>query len=247
MGYARDMLSGLNFLAGRSRAAFEADWARQSARRSPYQAWNDQHRAIFVHVPKAAGQSVKAAMGIHDDAAFGHLTAQGFRHADPARFDSYTVFAIVRDPVARLRSAFTYLRTTTRYAHDRAWAQRHLSGIDDFGAFVDRLSGAAFRARVMPWIHFRPQAQFLTDMQGRVIVDRIIRLEDVDRDLPPLLAELGIKAVMPRNNRSAPAPQDQPLDPARLAIIHRLYAEDFAILGYPALPATSCSVLSQDQ
>lgn len=234
MGYARDMLSGLNFLAGRSRAAFEADWARQTARRSPYQAWNDQHRAIFVHVPKAAGQSVKAAMGIHDDDAFGHLTAQGFRHADADRFDRYTTFAIVRDPVARLRSAFTYLKTTTRYAHDRAWAQRHLAGIDDFGAFVDRLDGTAFRARVMPWIHFRPQADFVTDMGDRVIIDRIIRLEDMDRDLPPLLAELGIDADMPRTNSSAPAGRTDQLDPARLAVVRDLYARDYDILGYPA-------------
>lgn len=234
MGYARDMLSGLNFLAGRSRAAFEADWARQTARRSPYQAWNDQHRAIFVHVPKAAGQSIKAAMGIHDDDAFGHLTAQGFRHADTDRFDRYTTFAIVRDPVARLRSGFTYLKTTTRYAHDRAWAQRHLAGIDDFAAFVDRLDSTAFRARVMPWIHFRPQADFVTDMGDRVIIDRIIRLEDMDRDLPPLLEELGIDAAMPRTNSSASAGRTDQLDPARLAVVRDLYARDYDILGYPA-------------
>ncbi len=239
MGYARDMLSGLNFLAGRSRTAFEADWTRQSAQRSPYQDWNDRHQAIFVHVPKAAGQSVKAAMGIHDDDAFGHLTAQGFRNADPARFDRYTVFAIVRDPVARLRSAFTYLKTTTRYAHDRAWARRHLSGIDDFGAFVDRLGGTAFQARVMPWIHFRPQAHFLTDMQGRVIVNRIIRLEDVDHALPPLLADLGIDAALPRTNHSKPVGQTDQLNPAQLATVHDLYAQDFAILGYPPARPTA--------
>lgn len=233
MGYARDMLSGLNFLAGRSRTAFEADWRRQSAQRSPYQDWNDRHQAIFVHVPKAAGQSVKAAMGIHDDDAFGHLTAEGFRQADPDRFARYTVFAIVRDPVARLRSAFTYLKTTTRYAHDRAWAQRHLAGIGDFGSFVDRLGSTAFRARVMPWIHFRPQADFLTDLQGGVIVDRIIRLEGVDQLLPPLLAELGIDVELPRNNRSQPVCQSDQLDPARIAIVRELYAGDFAILGYP--------------
>lgn len=232
MGYARDMLSGLNFLAGRSRTAFEGDWKRQTAQRSPYQDWNDRHQAIFVHVPKAAGQSVKAAMGIDDDDAFGHLSAEGFRQADPDRFARYTVFSIVRHPVARLRSAFTYLKTTTRYAHDQAWAQRHLSGIDDFGGFVDRLQSTAFCARVMPWIHFRPQSHFLTDMQGRVIVDRIISLEQVDQRLPQLLDQLGIDAQLPRNNRSEPVDGADQLNPAQLRIVHDLYAEDFDILGY---------------
>lgn len=243
MGYARDMLSGLTYLAGRSRLAFETGWKRQCAARSPYQDWNDLHQAIFVHVPKAAGQSVKASMGIRDDDAFGHLSAEGFRQADPARFARYTVFAIVRDPLARLRSGFTYLKTTTRYAHDRAWAQRHLSGIDHFDQFIDRLAGAAFRARVLPWIHFRPQSHFLTDLHGRMIVDRVIRLEEVDRDLPPLLSDLGIRAELSRQNSSRPEGQaDQP-DPARLAIVRDIYADDYDLLGYPVRDTESRALL----
>ncbi|AZQ66504.1 hypothetical protein EF888_04730 [Silicimonas algicola] len=232
MGYARDVVDSVQYLANRSRDAFEAGWRRETAQRSPYQAWNDRHEAIFVHIPKAAGQSVKAALGLEDDPRFGHISAEGLRHADPDRFARYTSFAVVRHPVDRLRSAFHYLTSTTPYAHDRAWARRHLSGIQSFPEFVERLNNPLFRARVMPWIHFRPQAHFVTDTDGSLIVDRIFQLETLDTSFAEFCREIGIHRPLGTANASRPQGRDGGLDADQRKIVQGLYQEDFDLLGF---------------
>lgn len=232
MGYARDILAGIDFLTNRSRSSFEHQWRRKTARSDPYQKWNDDHQAIFVHIPKAAGQSVKDALGLPDHDEYGHLSAEGFRQADSDRFERYISFAIVRDPLSRLRSAFQYLRATTVYPHDQAWARRHLSKTETFSDFVDRLETDLFRATVLPWIHFRPQFDFVTNLQGERIVDTLLRLESLDQTFEPFCQSIGITTSLPQKNQSQSQVREPDLTSRQLATVKTIYRKDYELLGY---------------
>lgn len=61
---------------------------------------------LFIHVPRCAGVSVSLALyGKHRD----HHTAQYFKKLDPDFYASVNTFAILREPVARTLSAFSFV------------------------------------------------------------------------------------------------------------------------------------------
>ncbi|HTL74630.1 MAG TPA: sulfotransferase family 2 domain-containing protein, partial [bacterium] len=69
----------------------------------------DQHRCIFVHVPKCAGISlVKSLFGDFD---CGHTNLRRYQIMfAPAEFNGYFKFTIVRNPFDRVVSAFLFLK-----------------------------------------------------------------------------------------------------------------------------------------
>jgi hypothetical protein len=173
------------------------------------------HKCIFVHIPKCGGTSVERifvdAVGLswtqraplllrkRVDGELGpprlaHLTAREYvtsRHVPEAMFEEYLKFAVVRHPAARIVSIYESV------AFDR---------IMSFERFTMRFLPRVLADPGHPWRYFlRPQAEFITDASGQVIVDRLLNLEEIDAQLPCLLRQLGINVVAtPHENRSGP-------------------------------------------
>lgn len=116
-------------------------------------------------------------------------------------------------------------------ARGNAYMQRRLG----FQALLDGLDrhGVGFDA------HYALQCELLA--LDRLTYDRLFRLETLDADFRDAMAAAGLPAralarlrAMPRNNRTEyRGDQDRLLTPEARAIIARLYAADFAALGYP--------------
>ena len=71
----------------------------------------DSHRFAFVHVPKAAGESVHAACrdaGLRLRAMDFHMTAMQLR--EECDWDRYFSFAVVRNPWDRMVSMYHFRR-----------------------------------------------------------------------------------------------------------------------------------------
>ncbi|WP_375203503.1 sulfotransferase family 2 domain-containing protein [Hyphococcus sp.] len=234
MGRARDILESGLYVAGAYRSAFDKGWAEKCGAMSPYQPWNREKKAIFIHVPKAAGRSVKKSLGLVDHESLGHCPAVGFQAADREFFSSSYRFAIVRDPLDRLQSAFRYLKTTTPYVHDKAWAQRHLANIPSFEVFVEKLKSFTFRAAIMPWIHFRPQAHFIADADGALLVDEIIKQETLSCSFPTLCSKLNVDTDLVHINSSATSVDNIALPRSALDVVADLYRDDYRLLDYEA-------------
>ena len=169
------------------------------------------HKCVFIHVPKVAGQSIEH---VHLDQldlswenraplllrsndrpelgppALAHLLAREYvplRYMTQEQYDSYYSFAFVRNPWHRVVSFYKYL--------DYAQAM-------DFRTFLDR----AFRTDLYQDMHWftRPQADFVFDRDGQLMVDFVGCFEHLKRDWAVVCADLGLGEVaLPHVNKSA--------------------------------------------
>ena len=184
--------------------------------------------AIFIHVPKCAGSALLDAwLGFQT----GHVTAEGYRAADPAFYDAAYVFTFVRDPLARFVSAYDHIQT------DDLWDY-----LPEMKRLLDRHGGTAAEVAerlapgsevlALPW--FAPQHTFL-EIRGRLAVNRAFKTESFAGDLDVIRAETSIRFRMPApvNRRGQPAgsPTDR-LGVAAVTNLRRVYARDFTLFGY---------------
>lgn len=201
-----------------------------------------RHEAIFVHIPKTAGQSVEQAfvedLGLtwedrdvlalryNDDPARGpqrlaHLYADEYvrlGHIEQERWDSYFKFAVVRNPYDRILSEFRYRRF--RQTGPLFWFLRRNFQDDYF----DRVR------------HLVPQTRYLFDGDGNCLVDEIIRFEELSQRMPAVFARIfGAPRALPRRNESGKGRRHitrDRLGARNRTLIRERYAEDFRLFGY---------------
>lgn len=171
-----------------------------------------RHRCIFVHIPKCGGQSTEtlflrdvglsweqrapllmrpAVAGELGPPRLAHLLASDYvalHHISQDLFDAYFKFSVVRDPFQRAESTYRFLKMDVLMSFDR-YAQEYLP------------AAAGRSDHLMHWF-IRPQVDFLFD-GDRLLVDRIIRLENLDSEMPELARSLGVADTdVPRINVS---------------------------------------------
>lgn len=211
------------------------------------------HRLIwFAHCPKAGGTSVERVLVDHFGAAVGHLhwgwdlwwKGGGWRRADPPNSPQHLiwedaaqalprapdlVFALVRDPVARLASEYRYQRKLRRGTRLGRWLA-HLP----FPLWIRLMLHVA---RANPYAfdnHLRPQCDFIPESAT------VFRLEDGMEPVGAWLADHAEAAALvfqvPRLLASGDA---APVINARdQALIARVFAADYDRFGYvPPAPA----------
>ncbi|MBF0623004.1 MAG: sulfotransferase family 2 domain-containing protein [Magnetococcales bacterium] len=171
------------------------------------------HRVIFVHVPKVAGQSVeqvflkrlglswapeerkKLLLCANDDPKRGpprlaHLTAQEYidlGYVDQQQFSDYFKFGFVRNPWARLVSEYRF-RKHPYFRDFKRFVFNHFPtpGWDD-------------RYR-----HIMPQSDYLYDDQGQCLVDFIGRFENLQADFEEVCRRLNWQPQkLPHANKSS--------------------------------------------
>ncbi|MEN3950581.1 sulfotransferase family protein [Iodidimonas sp. SYSU 1G8] len=187
----------------------------------------DEHHAVFIHIPKTAGVSVRRALSIDHTPSSVHATYLDYQRADPRKCRDYFKFAFVRDPFDRVLSAYSFLAAGGIERFDARRRERVLHGIDGFEQFVhERLP------RVTHELHFRPQHEFLCDGSGTVKVDFVGRVETMDHDFAAIRDRLGIDGELAVHNSSVHEASAQSYTTAMRAIVGQLYARDFSLFGY---------------
>lgn len=167
------------------------------------------YRALFVHIPKTAGQSIEAyflqQLGLPPDERetllltknkdpqkgppqLSHLKASEYLsggHVSPEQFAAYYKFGFVRNPWDRLVSFYKY----------RGYAYKH-----DFKTFL-------FKHMPKPgwtndYCHVTPQYDFLYQ-DGHCLVDFVGRFEHLQRDFETVCQALGLPvAPLPHLNKA---------------------------------------------
>ena len=189
-------------------------------------------KALFVHVPKAAGVSVQRSL--FGDVAFRHTSFRQFELAFTAsQMASLFKFAFVRNPWDRLVSAWLFLRDGGLNEQDRTWSSENLSRYPDFESFVlDWVSRADLDRS---YVHFRPQLHFLESGRKRLELNFVGRFENLAADFEHVALRLGCNAMLQSLNRtrSRKSPSYRDYYTERSAeVVAKAYAADIRTFGY---------------
>ncbi len=206
-----------------------------------------RHRYVFVHIPKTGGTSLTLALEarvgrddiILSDTPKGRNRRRRVRGAgsrgrlwkhstladieglvDPAIFDDYLLFTLIRNPWDRAISYYRWLRVQHFDHPSVALARR-----TDFAGFLrDPRTQAQLAV---------PSAHYLTDGTGRERPALYLRLDRLQTDLPALESHLGFPLhPLPHENPS-PRDGDRPVhDAETAAVVARAAAADIARFGW---------------
>jgi len=164
---------------------------------------------LFVHVPKTAGMAVSNDLSrftteedlylcepwdernLRNARMYNlskHSTVAEIRRAISAQeFDPLFKFAFVRDPYARAYSLFRFLKYNFR-----EWKRSAI--MDTFDTF-DQFVASDFFQEPGPDRIFEPQAFWLVDDNGQLMVDRTARMEELESELSEIYGAIGLPPV----------------------------------------------------
>ena len=198
---------------------------------------NRTYNFLFVHVPKTAGIAVSRDLSRFTSAGdiqvcetiesrnrddvqghrlYQHSTAAEIRTAvGEEQFNRLFKFAFVRDPCARAYSLFRFLKFNFR-----RWPNSDI--METFDTF-DQFIASDFFQTPGPDRIFEPQGFWLVDDQGRLIVDRVARMEELESELTEIYATIGlpsVERVKPENVSGPSGPLSRLV--ARLPVARRI-------------------------
>lgn len=225
--------------------------------------YNEEAKAIFIHVHKCAGTSIYKSLldektlsesgwqavapdtdncqlmqqnNLSMRASFGnpaHFRAiDMMNYLGEKTYRNYTSFACVRNPWSRVLSWYRFLKQESN------------------GEQLSFRRQVSFRIRsweLEEFIQystdhfFLPQCDWVTNESGEVIVDRVLKLEELGNTWPGITAELfGKELPLPIANKSKSITKTDAFQRVRKSTLEKFrekYADDFALLGYDdALP-----------
>ena len=206
-----------------------------------------KYKCIFVHIPKTAGTSIEAALGMHGDLTkvgiepyykqkrdiknfFGkglqHFTAEQLR-AHPVAgklFKNYFKFAFVRNPWDRLVSELAWRGAGKSVDTTRLYFEKKLSKVEEEWGSKKGLSR----------IHVMPQINFIIDKRTREkIVDFVGRFESLQKDWDVLLSKIGTeKIILPHRMKSIHIPYWEYYTPRTKDLVYEIYRKDIEYFNY---------------
>jgi len=194
--------------------------------RGVYSLHADQFKCIFIHIPKAAGTSV--ALTLFNQGS-SHIPWFDYYNANPDKFRRYYKFSFVRNPWDRVVSTYFFLKRGGMNEADAAWAKANLANYPTFESFV---KGWLNEDNIHSWEHFRPQYYFICDEEGRVQVDFVGRVENMEHDFNVVAARLGCSRPLAKVNVGNLKHYSQYYTEESREIVARVYARDVELFKY---------------
>lgn len=199
------------------------------------------HKTIFLHIPKAAGQSIEMAflrdLGLdwstreqvllrpNDDPAAGperlaHLFAR-----------EYVSLAGTSSPSNFRPSSSSRSFEIQSTGRSRNSNYRRVGGS---ATIRDNFSKTAADTYSDEWRHICPQHLFITGDEGEnLLVDEIVKLEELGSQWGHISKRVfGEERVLVKRNQSKPGITAATISKEDLDYIAETYAKDFSLLGY---------------
>lgn len=193
-----------------------------------YSGPSNEKKLIFIHIPKAAGSSVGELVFGTD--IIGHYPYYVYEAYDYQKFNEYYKFSVVREPLARLRSAYAFLLEGGKGKLDIKCANVIKEKSHDFESFVLNVLDEDFSSK---WAHFAPQTGFIYDFESRAFkVDLIIKLENLNQEIAPLLERFNIEGLPPTSNKTKRPKPEVDMSDEVLQKVKLVYRQDYELLEY---------------
>lgn len=162
------------------------------------------HQCIFIHIPKAAGTSIKQALDLPGG---GHPPWQYYYTTYPLLWHKYSSFTVVRNPWDRLVSAYHYAKTRNSYWHnDKSGLHPDYRTLQDktFSECVSILKNERGLLKHESWLN---QTIWTTGAnqfnEKTIMVDHVLRFENLAKEYARFCKLLNIKpGKLPDRNRT---------------------------------------------
>jgi hypothetical protein len=217
-----------------------------------------RHRFVFLASPKTGSRSVRKLLDAHseihgrpadelngDFPFYNHMRPLELRDVFESRgwdFDDYFKFVMVRNPWSKLVSLYemyafreggqlSRLRSrSARYEGFQAWLRTvDPTGGGSGGVAPAKIENDVIRFGALSYVGF------VGDERGRLLVDEVIKLEEIESRLPPLFERLGVPLPprVPRTGRGRYWDHYRAyFDDETRRYVGTLYAEDIKRFGY---------------
>lgn len=188
----------------------------------PVQQMLDDLRCCFVHVPKTGGISVETALRGGRQKRTGHMAASAYKYHYPEKWGTYYTFAFVRDPVERFLSFYRFrIGLPVDWGNGGELIHKHRD-VNGFAEYVLENFDELCKTQML---EVRPQNWFVTDGEGKLIVDDLFHFDDLYQAWDTICVYLGIECDLPHVNKSRGAIKE-PLSDDLTVAIRGLYAVD---------------------
>jgi len=206
------------------------------------------HRFIYIHVPKCAGSSFTKALqqaGTHlellgpasvsqrevfKQSHLQHIPANILRDQLSAEvWNSYFRFSIVRNPWDWLVSLYHFHYRSSLPLSAASEANRYDVTKDPIARFRKWAVTVCKAAMNSPK---RGATFYLTDDEGRVLVDYVGRYESLQTHFVEICKRLGISETLPHFNASQRAHYRDYYDQSSLDLVASTYKQDIENFGY---------------
>lgn len=176
---------------------------------------------IFIHINKNGGTSISCALQIAQE----HLTAQEkISKVGQYMWNKKYVFTVVRNPWDRIVSHYHYRVKTN---------QTSLRDLDvSFSQWIDLTLN-----QKNPFFYdkpkmFLPQYSWLSDLRGNIIVDNIIRFENLQAEFNSLLEKLDLSATLPHVKKTERGHYRDYFDSDSMKAVENYFGVDIDYFGY---------------
>lgn len=175
-----------------------------------------QHKVIHVHIPKTAGTALRQAL-------FGSEVVRHVKASEIplAIWETFPSITIVRHPIERLLSSYKY-HVVSEYRGVLLKRHPDLKSLS-LEAYVDRFVGKSELLSTQ-------KAYSSRDDSTKLIVDHVIRFEDLNEKLPKILKGLEIDVTI---NTVKQSPKKKVVVPKAVRKrIETYYKEDYETFNY---------------
>lgn len=192
---------------------------------------------LFIHIPKNAGTYIRKMMpGLNDN--HDHAPLRDIQTKHPKLYNKNFTFAVVRNPWERCVSMFNF-HMNTNEMDIKGWGNYGMDilnkhKVHTFEDFVQLLYNNKENIFKLGEIVWEKQTYFITDHLGRLIVDKIIYIENLEEEINQIKAYYKITIPNPefRINVSNSKPYKQYYNDFTKAQVAEIYAEDILLTGY---------------
>ena len=206
-----------------------------------------EHKIIFIHIPKCAGSSVEYFFNVKpfdwQVPNYEHLTGWcekrklHMHHATPKQlletelidedtWNTYTKFAIVRNPWSRAYSDFVWLN---RFNYINCTFEEFLLKKGKLSKILNDQSHKSYRGD-----HLYPQVDFLT-IDGEMVMDTVIRFEKLKSEFKVFLSANSIPdKKLPHDKKSKKyfAHYSHFYTDPEVDLVENIYNKDIVLLSY---------------
>ena len=159
---------------------------------------------------------------------------------EPRIFRSYYKFAIVRNPWDRIVSDYNYQKKKRSQADHRLFIHDERGNTRSFSQWMEAALSNPFYYESAQWgadvsqgIHrWSPQVDWIS-INGKIAVDRVLRMENLQEDFAGLCRTLGLPSrELPCCNWRCHRHYSYYHDESTKRVVAQLYAKDIETFGY---------------